>query len=457
MTARDTIAAIATAHGRAGVGIIRLSGPQAPEIVRRLCAKRTLPGRQARLRRFVDADGQTIDSGLVLWFPAPRSYTGEDVVELHGHGNPVLLDLLLRRLYVLGARPARPGEFTERAYLEGRLDLVQAEAVADLISAGSEAAVRAAQRSLQGDFSIRVQSLRQTLETARVHIEGAIDFPEEEIDFLSDPALAQRMQTLCDQHDALIADTERGLRLRDGCLIAIVGRPNAGKSSLLNALAGDERAIVSVVPGTTRDVLREEIRIGQVGLCLVDTAGLRDTVDPVEAEGVRRAQMELSRADHILLVVDIAAADDLDALLEHCPVATGRTVVFNKIDLTGETPVRVQGSISPSGDGVGDPTTIRLSLRTGAGLDLLREHLRELALAGGDNEGAFSARRRHVEALRRVGGHLAEARSQLRHAQAGDLAAEELRLAQQALAELTGEYRPDDLLGAIFSSFCIGK
>lgn len=448
MTARDTIAAVATAPGRAGIGIVRLSGPAALPIARALTGRRPRP-RHAHYGRFRTADGSVIDSGLLLYFPAPNSYTGEDVVELHGHGNPVLQDLLLQRLYELGARPARPGEFSERAFLEGRMDLAQAEAVADLIAAGSAAAARAAQRSLEGEFSRRVQALLEALVQARLHVEAAIDFPEEEIDFLADGQIAAHIRAVLHAHAALLAAAQRGQRLRDGLVVAIIGRPNAGKSSLLNALAGAERAIVTDIAGTTRDVLREDIRIGPLSLTLVDTAGLRETGDVVEAEGVRRARAELARADHVLLVVDARQPEDLEALRQECPPGTGRTVLLNKIDL-------LFGPCPRPAPAEGE-TVLPISLRTGENVEALRAHLAAQAGAADASGGTFSARARHVEALRRTGRHLEQALRRLEEDRAGELAAEELRLAQQALSEITGAYTPDDLLGAIFSTFCIGK
>lgn len=444
---RHTIAAIATPSGHGGVGIVRLSGEHARAIGEAV-ARRALRPRRAHFAQFADERGETIDSGLALYFPAPHSYTGEDVVELHGHGNPIVLGRLLARLYALGATPARPGEFSERAFLEGKLDLAQAEAVADLIAAGSDAAARAAQRSLDGEFSQRVRGLLEALIEARLHIEAAIDFPEEEIDFLADGAIAARLDALAHRHADLLAAAQRGQRLRDGRVVAIVGRPNAGKSSLLNALAGSDRAIVTDVAGTTRDVLREEVRLGPVALTLIDTAGLRDSDDPVEAEGIRRARAELARADHALLVVDAATGEVPDALRSECPPGVTRTIVCNKIDLAG---------IAPGIDGDDQETRIRLSAKTGAGIDVLIAHLASLAGGGESLEGAFSARARHVDALRRTGARIAAARARLRDDRAGELAAEELRQAQQALSEITGDYTPDDLLGAIFGQFCIGK
>jgi tRNA modification GTPase len=475
MSDRDTIAAIASAHGNAGIGVIRISGPDARAVAHAVTG-RTLTPRFAHHTVFRSKAGDAIDSGLVLWFPAPRSYTGEDVVEFQGHGNPVVQDRLLRVLYALGVRPARPGEFSERAFLEGRLDLAQAEAVADLIGAGSVAAARAAQRSLDGEFSRRIDALLEALVKARMHVEAAIDFPEEEIDFLSDGAVLRRLDALDHEHGNLLAAAERGQRLRDGRVVAIVGRPNAGKSSLLNALAGTDRAIVTDVAGTTRDILREDIRLGPLVLTLIDTAGLRESADAIEAEGVRRARAELARADHALLVIDASAGDDVDTLRRECPPSLPRTLVFNKIDLIDRPPsidIDVDGSkdVEPAPQDVrASPacaapapapssmeTRIFLSTRSGEGMDLLVARLTELAGAGAGFDGAFSARARHVDALRRAGEYLRLARHRLLVDRAGELVAEDLRQAQQALSEITGAFTPNDLLGSIFGSFCIGK
>jgi len=442
----DTIAAIATAPGAAGVGVVRVSGPAVPAIAGALLGRTPLP-RHAHFATFHDADGALIDRGLLLHFPAPRSYTGEHVLELQGHGSMVLLDALLRRVCALGARLARPGEFTERAFLNGKLDLTQAEAVADLIAARSQAAARAALQSMEGAFSRRVQDLLQHLIALRMHVEAAIDFPEEEIDFLADPVIAEKLRALREEHAELLHETERGVRLNDGLRVVIVGRPNAGKSSLLNALAGRDRAIVTPIAGTTRDVLRETVQLDGIALELADTAGLRETDDEVEREGVRRAHGELAAADVALLVTEQAHnAKDL-VLLDALPPAVTRIVVVNKIDRDGQ---------SPSNEGTDDADMLWLSARTGAGVDALREVLKRLAGQGG-GEGAFSARRRHVDALRRVEHHLIQADHALGILRAGELAAEELRQAQHALGEITGTYTSDDLLGAIFGSFCIGK
>jgi len=446
MADTDTIAAIASAPGAAGIGVVRVSGPQVPAIAQAMLGRAPDP-RYAHFATFRDGDGTLIDRGLLLHFPAPHSYTGEHVLELQGHGSAVLLDLLLKRVCALGARLARPGEFTERAFLNGKLDLTQAEAVADLIAARSEAGARAALRSLDGVFSQRVHALLDALIALRVHVEAAIDFPEEEIDFLADPAIARQLEAVRGQLSALLIETRRGVRLADGLKVAIVGRPNAGKSSLLNALALSERAIVTPIAGTTRDVLREMVSLDGAVLELADTAGLRHTEDEVEREGVRRARAELARADLVLLVTDAEhAADDLD-LLDELPSNVARLVIVNKIDLDAQ-PSRVDTRAGLS--------HLWLSARTGEGLDLLRAELKSRAGLG-SGEGAFSARRRHVAALEDVQVHLDHAAAALATTRAGELAAEDLRQAQHALGEITGSYTSDDLLGAIFGSFCIGK
>lgn len=446
MTSTDTIAAIASAPGAAGVGVLRVSGPRVPDIAFQLLGRHP-DARRAHFTAFRDGDDTLIDRGLLLHFPAPASYTGEHVLELQGHGSPVLLDALLRRICAMGARLARPGEFTERAFLNGKLDLAQAEAVADLIAARSQAGARAALQSMEGVFSGKVHDVLHALVALRVHIEAAIDFPEEEIDFLADPAIMDQLLALRAALAALLREARRGVRLNDGLRVAIVGRPNAGKSSLLNALAGSDRAIVTDIAGTTRDVLRESLNLDGIALELADTAGLRDTDDPVEREGVRRARGELARADVALLVTDALHVEHDLSLLADLPASAERIVLVNKIDLDDH---------APRYDVRADAIWVWASARTGAGLDALRDHLRQLAGAG-SGEGAFSARRRHVLALEQVATHLGHAEDVLRATRAGELAAEELRQAQHALGEITGTYTSDDLLGAIFSSFCIGK
>jgi tRNA modification GTPase len=442
MTPRDTIAAIATAAGAAGIGVLRLSGPGCLQIATSLLGRAPQP-RHAHYALFRADDGEALDDGLLLFFPGPASYTGEDVLELQGHGNPLLLARLLRHCLALGARLARPGEFTERAFLEGRLDLAQAEAVADLISAGSEAALRAARRSLEGEFSRRVEAVVEGLTGLRVWIEAALDFPEEEVDFLAAPELMRRLLETTAALHALQSAAERGKRLVDGLHVVIAGAPNAGKSSLLNALAGDERAIVTDAAGTTRDLLRERIALDGVELTLVDTAGLRDSHDPVEREGIRRARQELARADLVLVVTD----DQHPLPLPAAELPARVIWLHNKCDLSGEPPRRETAH---------DGEHVWLSARTGAGLDLLRAALREAAGQGQGGEGAFSARARHLAALARAGTALERAADQLR-AGAGELAAEELRQGQDALGEITGRLEADDLLGRIFGDFCIGK
>ena len=443
-----TIAAIATPPGRGGVAIIRVSGAGVPELTQALL-HRSLQPRVATFSRFIDADGAPLDDGLALYFPAPHSFTGEHVLELHGHGGPVVQDMLLARVLELGARVAEPGEFSRRAFLNDKLDLAQAEAIADLIDSGSAQAARAALRSLEGEFSRRVHSIVEALVQCRMFVEAAIDFPEEEIDFLSDREVTRRIEALLVEFDALEADTRQGCLLQEGMTVVILGRPNAGKSSLLNRLAGYEAAIVTEVPGTTRDVLRERIHIDGLPLHIIDTAGLRDNADRIEAEGMRRARHEADRADHVLLVTDASPGsvppdrELLQEVQENIPV----TIVRNKIDLGNES----------AGIKTGRYTEVSVSALTGEGLDLLREHLKACVGYRYTDAGTLSARRRHLDALRRARGHFDEGCRQLTQQRAGELMAEELRLAQQSLGEITGEFSSDDLLGKIFSSFCIGK
>ena len=445
----DTIAAVATPPGKGGIGVIRLSGPAVPAIAAALLGKLPTP-RQAILRRFRSNDGEVIDEGIALYFPAPHSFTGEDVLELQGHGGPMVMDLLLARVLELGARPARPGEFSERAFLNDKLDLAQAEAIADLIASDTAAAARAALRSLQGEFSRRVQGLVEGLIELRMYVEAAIDFPEEEIDFLADGVIAARLGELRERLGALQAAAGQGRLLRDGMTVVIAGRPNAGKSSLLNHLAGREAAIVTAIPGTTRDVLREHISIDGMPLHVIDTAGLRDSDDLVEQEGIRRAWAEIETADRILMVVDdqLGLTAEERALRERLPANTPVTVLYNKIDLSGRLSLVRNGEWG---------TEILLSAKTESGLDLLREHLKSCMGYHSGREGTFMARRRHLEALEQAMAALERAVYQLEIYRAGELVAEELRGAQNALSEITGEFTSDDLLSRIFSSFCIGK
>ncbi|MEP7043698.1 MAG: tRNA uridine-5-carboxymethylaminomethyl(34) synthesis GTPase MnmE [Dokdonella sp.] len=443
----DTIAAVASAFGAGGVGVLRISGEHAGRIAQTLLG-RAAQARHAHYTALRDRDGAVIDRGLLLWFPAPHSYTGEDVLELQTHGSPIVLRLLLARVIELGARRARAGEFSERAFLNGKLDLAQAEAVADLISSGSEAAARAAQRSLEGVFSQRVNALTAEVVRLRSYIEAAIDFPDEDIDFLAAPQLARELSELRRQLAELLASARRGVRLADGLHVVIVGRPNVGKSSLLNALAASERAIVTEIAGTTRDVLRETIDLDGIALTLVDTAGLREAGDVVEREGIRRARAELERADLALLVTDDEHANEDLALLTELPAQAARIVVHNKIDLVEAEPRQAT---------LAEAEHVWLSARSGEGLDLLVAELKRHAGFGESSDGAFSARARHVAALERAADLLAAADDALRVQHAGEFAAEELRHVQHALGEITGEFSSDDLLGSIFSSFCIGK
>ncbi len=443
----ETIAAVAAAPGAGGVGIVRVAGPAAAAITTAVLGNCPVP-RRAVFRHFRDAAG-VIDSGIALFFAGPASYTGDDVLELHGHGGPVVLDLLLRRVLELGARAARPGEFTERAFLNGKLDLAQAEAVADLIEAGTAQAARAAQRSLDGEFSRRVHGLVEQLIGLRSYIEASIDFVDEEIDFLSEGHIAERIKAL---HEALAAvqyAARQGVLLHDGMTVVLAGRPNAGKSSLLNRLAGSERAIVTEVPGTTRDILRERLQLDGMPLHLIDTAGLREAADVVEREGIRRAWGEIEKADRILLMIDDAVgvtAEDR-AIAAALPAGPGLTVLRNKIDLSGASPGHGEGEL-------GDE--LRISATRAIGIDELREHLKACMGYRVAGEGGFSARRRHLDALARATASVDAARRRLAPP-AAELIAEELRQAQQALGEITGEFTSEDLLGRIFSSFCIGK
>ncbi|WP_165675102.1 tRNA uridine-5-carboxymethylaminomethyl(34) synthesis GTPase MnmE [Metapseudomonas otitidis] len=451
---RETIAAVATAQGRGGVGIVRVSGPLAEQIGETVTG-RSLKPRFAHYGTFRDGENGALDEGLALYFPGPNSFTGEDVLELQGHGGPVVLDLLLKRCLSLGARLARPGEFSERAFLNDKLDLAQAEAIADLIEASSEQAARNALRSLQGAFSARVHGLTERLIQLRIYVEAAIDFPEEEIDFLADGHVLGLLDGVRADLSTVLKEAGQGALLRDGMTVVIAGRPNAGKSSLLNALAGREAAIVTDIAGTTRDVLREHIHIDGMPLHVVDTAGLRSTDDHVEKIGVERALKAINEADRVLLVVDASAPEAADPFalwpefLDTSPDPTRVTLIRNKADLSGET---VGLEISADGH-----ATLSLSARSGAGLELLRDHLKACMGYEQTAESSFSARRRHLESLRQARAHLDHGRDQLTHLGAGELLAEDLRLAQHALGEIVGAFSSDDLLGRIFSSFCIGK
>ena len=454
MSHSDTIVAQATPPGRGGVGILRISGPKAASVAEQILGK--LPkARYADYLPFREADGTVLDQGIALWFPGPNSFTGEDVLELQGHGGPVILDLLLKRIVALpGLRIARPGEFSERAFLNDKLDLAQAEAIADLIDASSEQAARSAVNSLQGVFSQRVNNLVEALTHLRIYVEAAIDFPDEEIDFLSDGKIEAQLDGVITDLNQVRQEARQGSLLREGMKVVIAGRPNAGKSSLLNALAGREAAIVTDIAGTTRDVLREHIHIDGMPLHIIDTAGLREASDEVERIGIERAWQEIEQADHVLFMVDGTTTAETDPqaiwpeFIARLPAAMPVTVIRNKADVTGE---------AAGADTASHHTLIRLSARSGAGVETLRDHLKESMGFAGNVEGGFIARRRHLEALELASVHLLQGRDQLLGARAGELLAEELRLAQQALSEITGEFTADDLLGRIFSSFCIGK
>jgi tRNA modification GTPase len=442
--ATDTIAALATPSGRGGIGVIRLSGERAPAIARQILDDLPAP-RHAALCWFHDLERAPLDRGIALYFPGPHSYTGESVIELQAHGGPMVLAALLETALALGARLAEPGEFTRRAYLNGKMDLAQAEAVIDLINSATQTAARAAARTLHGDFSNDIHQLVDALNKLRVHVEAAIDFPDEEIDFLSDPLIEQRLADVTARLAALQRRAGRGQRLRDGMTIVIAGCPNAGKSSLLNRLAGHDAAIVTDRPGTTRDVLREDIELDGLPLRIVDTAGLRDSDDPIEAEGVRRARLALDNADLVLHVVDVTDAATDDVQLPDIPVV----VVRNKIDLAHGTPLRAAHA--------GADEVIDLSALTGEGVGALIELLKRRAGYEADAEGNVIARRRHLDALARAAEHVHRGTRELKAHAAGEIMAEELRLAQQCLGEITGQVTSDRLLGDIFSNFCIGK
>lgn len=450
----ETIVAQATALGRGGVGIIRVSGPQAKQVALEVLGKEIKP-RYAEYIPFTNEDGTQIDQGIALYFPNPNSFTGEDVLELQGHGGPVVMDMLIKRiLKISGTRAARPGEFSERAFLNDKIDLTQAEAIADLIDASSEEAAKSALNSLQGEFSQRINTLVESLIHLRIYVEAAIDFPEEEIDFLADGKVSTDLQTIIDNLNDVRKEANQGAIIREGMKVVIAGRPNAGKSSLLNALSGKESAIVTEIAGTTRDVLREHIHIDGMPLHIIDTAGLREASDEVEKIGIERAWEEIAQADRVLFMVDGTTTQATDPkeiwpdFTERLPENIGMTVIRNKADQTGED----LGVCH-----INNPTLIRLSAKTGEGIDSLRSHLKECMGFAGGNEGSFMARRRHLEALDKASEHLTIGQQQLEGYMAGEILAEELRITQQHLSEITGEFSSDDLLGRIFSSFCIGK
>ncbi len=443
----DTIAAVATPPGRGGVGIIRLSGPKAYELAFKLNGAKHLEPRLALFCSFLTSDNEVLDQGLMLFFKGPYSFTGEDVVELHAHGSPVVLDMLLKQLVQWGARIARPGEFSERAFLNDKIDLAQAEAIADLIQASSDTSARMALKTLQGDFSKKVNQLNERIIYLRMYVEAAIDFPEEEIDFLNDGKVSSLLTTILMQLDTIRSQANQGVILREGLSLVIAGRPNAGKSTLINCLAGRDVAIVTDVAGTTRDVMREHILLDDIPLHIIDTAGLRDSNDIVEQEGIKRAWTELKKADCVLLLVDVDKPEDESLLrqeiqsviMNDIPILT----VFNKIDLARQEALILD-------------ETLYLSAKTGLGIELLKNKIKEI-IGYQPEEGQFLARRRHLDALDNAKKALLTGETQLTQHNAGELLAEDLRLAHQLLGEITGEFSADDLLGSIFSSFCIGK
>jgi tRNA modification GTPase len=442
---QDTIAAIATPPGNGGVGIIRISGLSASEIAKQLTNKYFLP-RQALFTSFKDENQTIIDSGILLYFPNPSSYTGEDTIELQGHGGTIVLGMLLKRVLSLGARLANPGEFTERAFLNNKLDLTQAEAVADLIESSTEQSVRSAQKSMQGVFSEQINELVDELTELRVYVEAAIDFVDEEIDFLSDGVVEKKIKKIAEEIKKIQKTATQGRLLRDGMTVVLAGKPNVGKSSLLNALAGHEAAIVTEIAGTTRDILKEQIQIDGMPLHIIDTAGLRESDNVVEKEGIRRAHEQIKQADKILLLID-STNSEIDSIINSLPDNLNITKIFNKIDLLGKEPKIIESQ---------DGTHIYLSVKKRLGLDLLTDHLKKSVGFNGETDNVFIARKRHIDALRQGQEFVESAIVQLQN-QASELVAEDLRQAQNSLAEITGAFSSDDLLGKIFSSFCIGK
>lgn len=448
----DTIAAIATAPGRGGIGIVRVSGPAVTAIADTICRTALTP-RMAHYGAFyIPEENEPLDQGIALYFPAPNSFTGEDVLELQGHGGPVVLDLLLQACCAAGARPARPGEFSERAFLNNKIDLTQAEAIADLINSTTVAAARSANRSLQGAFSREIEQLVLLVTGLRVYVEAAIDFPEEEIDFISDGNVVSQLDGIIEQHRRVLASASQGSLLQNGMKLVIAGKPNAGKSSLLNQLSGQDSAIVTPIEGTTRDVLREQIQIEGMPLHIVDTAGLRENAETVEQEGIRRAWQEIETADHILLIVDSADQAPGDGILQEMQTRLQQlpplTIVRNKCDLC---------SIAPRLDSSQTHAVIHLSAKTGAGIDILKQYLKDSAGYHSSESSQFSARRRHLTAMQAALDCLQQGHAQLLSHGAGELLAEDLRQCQNHLSTITGSFSSDDLLGEIFSSFCIGK
>ena len=450
----DTIVAQATAPGRAGVGIVRISGPDV-EAVANIILGKVPKLRFAEYLPFNNQHKEVLDQGIALRFKAPYSFTGEDVLELQGHGGPIVMDMLIKAILTIkNVRSANPGEFSERAFMNDKLDLAQAEAIADLIEATSEQAAKSALHSLQGEFSDKINYLVESLIYLRIYVEASIDFPEEEVDFLSDGKIAKDLYQIIDNLEAVKNEAKQGAILRDGMKVVIAGRPNAGKSSLLNSLVGKESAIVTDIAGTTRDVMREHIHIDGMPLHIIDTAGLREGTNEVEKIGIERAWQEITTADRILFMLDATTTNAEDPhqiwpdFIDRLPKSIGLTVVRNKADLTGEALTVTENNQHP---------VYRISAKTGLGVNVLKEHLKDIMGYESNTSGGFMARRRHLEAINNAQAHLLEGKVQLEEYRAGELLAEELRLAQQYLSEITGEFTSDDLLGKIFSSFCIGK
>ncbi len=449
----ETIAAQATAPGKGGVGIIRVSGPLAKSVAEKIVGTCPEP-RKAEYLSFKSSDGTTLDQGIVLFFKGPNSFTGEDVIEFQGHGGPIVIDLILKEITAMpNLRLARAGEFSERAFLNDKIDLTQAEAIADLIESNSVQAAKSALQSLKGEFSNKIHTLVEKMIQLRIYVEAAIDFPDEEIDFLSDGKVANDLEGIISYLSSVQQQAQQGAIIREGMKVVIAGRPNAGKSSLLNALSGKDSAIVTDIAGTTRDVLKEHIHIDGMPLHIIDTAGLRESPDTVEQIGIERAWNEIKEADKVLLMVD--ASNDMDStnewpeFMEKLPTNMPLTVIRNKIDLIGEK----NASMTLSND----IPVLSISAQQGIGIDELKQHLKAAMGFEGSTEGTFMARRRHLDALNKAAEHLAQGKEQLHSYIAGEILAEELRIAQQHLNEITGEFSSDDLLGRIFSSFCIGK
>lgn len=453
----DTIAAVATPPGKGGVGIIRLSGPNSVAIAEQVSHKSRFENRYATYAKFYDSNKEIIDSGLIICFQAPNSFTGEHVAEIQGHGGPVILQMLLSRVIELGARQARPGEFSERAFLNEKLDLAQAEAIADLIESSSEAAAKAAVRSLQGEFSSAIHALLADLINIRMYVESAIDFPEEEIDFLSDGIVLEKIDNVIERIEHVQKSAGAGQLLQDGFHVALAGKPNAGKSTLMNALSGYEAAIVTDIAGTTRDSINVTLDFDGLPIHITDTAGLRDSDDVVEQIGVQRAKQAIESADHVLLLVDVKNQTDLNTLLLEDGLDGVKhkiTVVYTKHDTQPDFCVAEPDQESAYHSNL---ACLTLSALKQSGIDSLKQHIKTLAGYRSEDSNVFSARARHIEAIQTASDAVYKAKESLLEQQAGELVAFELLVAQNELNSITGEFNADDLLGEIFSSFCIGK